>query len=539
MIRFFQRLRLSRKILLGIVPLFLVFISISVALHNYFQEQEMMEQAQASARTYVEIIRESLVTMMIKDYRVDESFMDRVYLLQQFDSLHILVNDLRFREDLLTEERAQRAETRRRTTQPHDSVEVAVLKTGEPVFLRYGDNFRAVVPFNATKTCQKCHEVPIGYALGAVDLHISLARISEAAAGNWKRSLLIFVAFALLAIAVATLMFRRYVSRPIHRLVEAAGRLGSGDLDAPVSDIATGWSPADTVASQDEILFLASGFDEMRLSLKEKIGQLNQANRSLSERNTEVEEALGRLRQAQEDLVRSERLAVMGKMTAQLSHEINNPIHNIRSLLESSLRKIDDQSPARELVTVALEEVNRMAKLTRQMLDFYRGSMVELEKVPVDLRALLMDLVRANEEALTAQEVHMVLEIPPRIPAVSGSADKLKQVFLNLILNARDALPGGGTITIQVQTERGFVATKVIDTGVGIPSEHLDRIFDAFFTTKKEVSGVGLGLSVSHGIIQQHGGTIHVESTAGLGSVFIVRLPITGEQYGERDTEQS
>jgi signal transduction histidine kinase len=188
-------------------------------------------------------------------------------------------------------------------------------------------------------------------------------------------------------------------------------------------------------------------------------------------------------------------------------------------------------------VTVALEEVNRMAKLTRQMLDFYRGSMVELEKVPVDLRALLMDLVRANEEALTAQEVHVVLEIPLRIPAVSGSADKLKQVFLNLILNARDALPGGGTITIQVQTERGFVATKVIDTGVGIPSEHLDRIFDAFFTTKKEVSGVGLGLSVSHGIIQQHGGTIHVESTVGQGSVFVVRLPITGEQYGERDTE--
>jgi two-component system NtrC family sensor kinase len=330
-------------------------------------------------------------------------------------------------------------------------------------------------------------------------------------------------------------MFRRYISRPIDRLVEAADAISHGDLENPFPP--TGVEPAkpNGADSDDEMLFLALRFDEMRLSLKEKIGQLDQVNRSLSERNREVEEALRRLHQAQEDLVRSERLAVTGKMTAQLSHEINNPIHNIRSLLESTVRKIEADSPARELVTVALEEVNRMAKLTRQMLDFYRGSVVELEKAPLDMRALLVDLVRTNEEALATAGVDITLEVPAVVPSILGSADKLKQVFLNLILNARDAMPRGGTIRIDVLAEARFVITQVADSGIGIQPEHLDRIFDAFFTTKKEVSGVGLGLAVSYGIVQQHGGTIHVESVVGRGAVFTVRLPITGEPHGERN----
>lgn len=535
MIRLFQSLPLSRKILFGIVPLFVVFVSISVGINNHFQEQEMMERAQESARTYVEIIRESLVTMMINDYRVDPSFMDRVYMLQQFDSLHILVNDLHFREDLLTEERAHRAESRQRTTRPHDSVEVGVLRTGEPVFQRVGNTFRAVVPFTATKTCQKCHDVAAGYALGAVDLHISLSSISEAAAGNWRRSLWIFIAFSLLALAVATVMFRRYVSRPVHGLVEAAEAIGRGDLESAVPS-----TPAEAAGNDgDELLFLARRFDEMRMSLRDKINQLDEANRSLSQRNRDIEEALGRLRRAQEDLVRSERLAVTGKMTAQLSHEINNPIHNIRSLLESTVRKIGPDSPARELVTVALEEVERLAKLTRQMLDLYRGSVVEIERKPVDLRALLIDLARSNEAALAASGVHILLELPPAVPPVSGSADKLKQVFLNLILNARDAMPRGGTIRLQLLEGGGSVTTLVSDEGVGIVPEHMDRIFEAFFTTKKEVSGVGLGLAVTYGIVQQHGGTIHVESEPGRGSVFTVRLPRTGEDHGQRDSARS
>jgi two-component system NtrC family sensor kinase len=439
------------------------------------------------------------------------------------------------RQKLLTPKRIERLQTKYKTLQPHDEIERSVLVSGKPVFTRRGDRFRGVVPFNATKVCQECHAVPVDYTLGAADLHISLERISQAAVGNWKRSTLIFLAFVALAIAVASVIFTRFVSKPIDRLVAATTEVSRGNLDSKIPDLSPDYqSVVGTTRSRssDELAFLALKFDEMRTSLKEKIDQLDRVNKNLSERNREVEDALGRLRQAQEDLMRSERLAVTGKMTAQLSHEINNPIHNIQSLLESSLRKINGESQARELIGVALEEVTRMAKLTRQMLEFYRGSMVEVEKEVVDIKGLLVELVKANEEPLAKQNINIVLEIPHRLPSVCGSRDKLKQVFLNLIINARDAMPQGGTIMLMARGSHGIVRVVVKDTGTGIPHEDVGRIFDAFFTTKKEVSGVGLGLSVSYGIVQQHKGVIHVTSTIGEGSVFTVELPVTRDDDG-------
>lgn len=519
----FRRLPLSRKILVGIVPLFLLFISVSVALQNHFQEQEMMEQAQVSAETYANIIKEALVTMMVNDGKVDESYLARVNEIHQFDTVHILVNNLNLREEFLTPPHLLRLATRYKTLQPHDDLEREVLMSGQPRFQRVDERFRAIIPFAATAVCQKCHAVPLGYTLGATDLWISFERVSLAAAGNWRRSLLIFIAFSVLAIAVATLMFTRYVSTPIDRLVDATRAISQGRLDYAIAGADKG------ARTHDELIFLASKFDEMRESLREKIGQLDQVNRSLSERNREVEAALRQLHLAQEELVRSERLAVTGKMTAQLSHEINNPIHNIQSLLETSLRKVDGNPQAQELISVALEEVTRMAKLTRQMLEFYRGSVVEIECVPVDVGDLLAEVVKSNEEALAKQKVMLMLDVRKGLEPVWGSRDKLKQVLLNLIINARDAMPAGGTITLSAHPGNGHMYIEVRDTGTGIPPEHINRIFDAFFTTKKEVSGVGLGLSVTYGIVQQHKGTISVQSTVGEGTVFTIQLPVAGE----------
>jgi signal transduction histidine kinase len=533
--KFFHELPLSRKILLGIVPLFLVFISVSVVLDNHFQEQEMMAQAQLSARTYADIMKESLVSMMVSNLEVDSSFLERVKGLSQFDTLHVLVNDLRLRDELLTPRRVERLAVKYKTLIAHDDPERKVLATGVPIFQREGDHFRAIIPFNATTVCQKCHAVPVGYTLGATDLHVSLERISQAVAGNWKRSLLIFLAFTALAITVASLMFTRFISRPIDRLVTATREISAGNLSYQV--LKTSAQNFETmeehgIQSKDELIFLALRFDEMRKSLKEKIDQLDQLNKSLSDRNREVEQALRRLRQAQEDLVRSERLAVTGKMTAQLSHEINNPIHNIQSLLESSLRKVNGNSQARELICVALEEVTRMARLTRQMLEFYRGSVLEIEHELVDMREIILELMRANQEQLDKQRITVKLDMPPQLPLVQGSRDKLKQVLLNLVINARDAMPRGGTITLKAQVVHTMVRIDIADTGVGIPPEHMGKIFDAFFTTKKEVSGVGLGLSVSYGIVQQHRGTITVASRVGEGATFTVQLPAIGEING-------
>ncbi len=520
MIAMFRRLSLSRKILFGIVPLFLVFISISVILHNYFQEREMMDQARVSAETYANIIKESLVTMMVNDSKVDESFLRRVNEIGEFDTVHILANELKIRPEFLTSENIHRLTTRYKTIVPHDTVEVGVLKTGMPRFQRYDTRFRAIIPFNTSKVCQECHAVPIGYTLGAADLWISFEQVSAAAQATWRRSLLIFLAFAGLAITIATVIFSRYVSKPIDRLVQATRAISAGNLDDPVPD-------AVLTKSNDELQFLALRFDEMRGALREKISQLDNVNRNLSIRNKEVEEALRQVKLAQQELVRTERLAATGRMTAQLSHEINNPIHNIQSLLETTLRKLSPASKESELVGVALEEVMRMAKLTRQMLDVYRDSMVEMEYAQVNLRDTVEDTIKTTEESLAKHGIRVSMSFPRNLPPVRGAKDRLKQVFLNLILNARDAMDGrGGTIAITGTVHHDEILVDVKDTGTGIAPEHIDRIFDAFFTTKKDVSGVGLGLAVTYGIVQQHAGSIAVQSKIGEGTIFTLRFPV-------------
>lgn len=510
---------IPRKILLSILPLFILFITVSVVLQNNFQEQAMFDQARSSAATNADLLRESLVSMMTTNQEVDSTFLLHLNAIPRFDSVRIVVNDLRLRRELLPEDLLQRRMNKDRAMAPRDSIQRSVLERGKPQFLWMGDQFRGVIPFTATKVCQRCHAVPIDYTLGASDLSVSYSYLSQAAEENWKRSVLIFLVFSALVGGVAMLMFRRFVSTPIGKLNSAAERIGRGRLEEPV---AAGEPYPET---QDELMLLAGRLDGMRRSLKEKIDELDAANRSLSERNVQLEDALERLHQTQAELLLSERLAATGHLSAQLSHEINNPIHNIQSLLESSSRKMPEDSAARELILTALEEVSRLARLTRQMLDMYRGTRVELEREPVEITALVDEVVAL--QAGPFQQAGLRLHVDHRQSPlyVSGSRDKLKQVLLNLLLNARDAQPDGGSITIRSWQHAGRALLEVGDTGPGIPENHLGRIFEAFFSTKKAVSGVGLGLTVCHGIVQQHEGTIAVQSHIGQGTTFTIDLP--------------
>jgi two-component system NtrC family sensor kinase len=212
-------------------------------------------------------------------------------------------------------------------------------------------------------------------------------------------------------------------------------------------------------------------------------------------------------------------------MTAQLAHEINNPIHNIQSCLQTALGRLPADIKGRDLINVAFDEVERLSRLTAQMLNLYRSSLVEDEMSPTDLNNLLDEVVAITRDELAGNKIRSNQNIPAGLPKIRGSKDKLKQVFLNLIANARDAMPEGGELSIAAAARNGTIRVAVRDTGVGIPKEYLNRIFDAFFTTKGKVSGVGLGLSVSYGIVSQHRGSIEVESTVGQGSTFTVVLP--------------
>lgn len=305
------------------------------------------------------------------------------------------------------------------------------------------------------------------------------------------------------------------ITRPINDLVRGTGEVSKGNYDYTIA-----------AEGNDELGFLARKFGEMSLSLKEKITELDRLNNDLLSRNRDLDETLQKLQEAQEELVRGERLAATGKLTAQLAHEINNPIHNIQSCLKTTLGKLPEGFEGRELVEVAFDEVTRMSKLTRQMLDFYRTSLVPEILKPTDVNEIVRDVVTASSAELDKSGIITETDFDPDLPEIQGSGDKLKQVFLNMILNARDAMPRGGKLKITTSVEGKAVKIVVADNGIGIPRENLNRIFDAFFTTKAKVSGVGLGLSVSYGIVHQHRGMITVSSTVGEGTAFVISLPL-------------
>jgi signal transduction histidine kinase len=305
------------------------------------------------------------------------------------------------------------------------------------------------------------------------------------------------------------------ITRPIRGLITGTDEISRGNYDYLI--------PAE---GNDEIGHLARRFMEMSAALRDKLSQLDGANRDLRARNADLDETLHQLRATQEELVRSERLAVAGKMTAQLAHEINNPIHNIQSLLTTTLGRIPEETRGRDLIGVAHEEVNRLARLTQQMLNFYRTSTVEEQFTPADLGRIVQDVAALVRAGLESRKISFTMEIEPDLPPVPAIPDKIKQVILNLVANAQDAMPVGGTIAISAHREGQAVRLMVKDTGLGISSDNLGKIFDAFFTTKGKVSGVGLGLTVCHAIITQHHGTIDVESDPGKGTAFHLTLPL-------------
>jgi signal transduction histidine kinase len=324
---------------------------------------------------------------------------------------------------------------------------------------------------------------------------------------------IVSVIFMLLT-SIIGVVISRSITRPISDLVEGTIEIGRGNYDYPIH-----------FSGRDELSVLGKQFTEMSRSLKEKISQLGVLNQNLTDRNTELDHTLRELRSAQEELVRNERLAATGKMTAQLAHEINNPIHNIQSCLKTALGHLPADGKGKELIHVAYDEVNRLSRLTGQMLNFYRVSLLADEQTPIQIGDLVSQAVALTAAELQAKGIRLESAVEPGLPPVRGSRDRLLQVLYNLITNARDAMPNGGTITIRASRAKKTVRVAVQDTGIGIPKANLPRIFDAFFTTKSTVSGVGLGLSVSHGIVLQHRGSLEVQSEEGKGSTFTVILP--------------
>ena len=233
------------------------------------------------------------------------------------------------------------------------------------------------------------------------------------------------------------------------------------------------------------------------------------------------------LQSAQQMLVRSEKLASIGHLAASIAHEINNPLQPIRIHLEHMIEDARDQVPPDLIAITSIQEsIERITRIVSQLLEFAgRRSSTELVQF-LDLRKTLETVINLNLRLFEQGGVSIQAEIAD-LPLIYGSKDQLEQVFMNLALNAHAAMQAGGTLTIRAWRDNGQVVIQFQDTGCGIPPEQINNVFDPFFSTKP--NGTGLGLFVSYGIIQNHHGTIEVESEPDSGTIFTIRLPVDAQ----------
>ena len=228
----------------------------------------------------------------------------------------------------------------------------------------------------------------------------------------------------------------------------------------------------------------------------------------------------------EEQLQISDKMASVGLLAAGVAHEVNTPLTGISSFTQMLLSNADPEDPKTRMLEKIEQQTFRAAKIVNGLLNLSRsGGSSSEENAPVDLNAVISDVLSLLEPQVAASKVKVRRELCPTPALVVGVEHKLQQVFLNLFLNARDAMPKGGWLSVETRLEDGQVVAEVADTGSGIPSEHLSRIYDPFFTTKLIGKGTGLGLSITYGIVREHEGTLTCQSAVGQGTRFTVSLP--------------
>ncbi len=227
----------------------------------------------------------------------------------------------------------------------------------------------------------------------------------------------------------------------------------------------------------------------------------------------------------QAHLIQTEKLAALGRLAASLAHEINNPLQALHSGLRLLLKESLEEEKRQRYLTIVNREVERLISIVERMLSFYRPS--KAQRGPTDINAVLIETLALAGKKLQHAKVTVEKKLAAELPPVQAVADQLNQVFLNIILNAIDAMPQGGALTLETGWEDGRrqeVWAAFIDSGEGIPASELDKVFEPFYTTK--LKGTGLGLSISYSIVERHGGRIEVKSEVGQGSTFTVWLPM-------------
>lgn len=363
-----------------------------------------------------------------------------------------------------------------------------------------------------------CHvHPPHVKTLGFLEVQGTLDKIGVQA-GAYRNSIAIFGGTLMLVIIIClSWMTQSMVIDPVHDLLLHARKVANMELDSHILH-----------KSDDELGELSAAFNTMTMKLKRARDEYKELNETLEAKVLKRTEEIA---EVNSQLIRSEKLASLGQLVAGIAHEINNPLSGILMFANmfADDQKLDDAQ--REDARTIVHETKRCADIVKRLLDFSRTSIPD--KQVKSLSTIMESTLALVEHHAAVNDVEIIRHYGVNLPDIEVDPTQMEQVFLNLLVNACHAMPVGGRLTIAMRTNpaRDRLITMIEDTGHGIAEENLGRIFDPFFTTKNQelngIAGTGLGLSVSYGIIRNHGGQIAVRSVAGHGTVFTVELPVS------------
>jgi two-component system NtrC family sensor kinase len=365
-------------------------------------------------------------------------------------------------------------------------------------------NLGIINPIYNEASCSQaeCHAHEVSQkVLGVLDVTMSLDDVERQVRSN-RMELIFFTLISIITVSlILWILVKKVVGTPVSELVKATNIVATGDLDYRIK-----------IFKKDELGHLGRSFNQMTQKLAE----------------------------ANKQIVQSNKLASLGRLAAGVAHEINNPLTGILTYSTYLLNHLDNNQETKEDIEVIVRETRRCGEIVKRLLEFARQS--PPHKTFVDINNILNRAISIVNNQLSIRNISVHKNLEENLPEFKADANQLHQIFINLLLNAADAIDSqGGEISISIKLVKKveeFIEIKVSDTGCGIPHKNISKIFDPFYTTKGH-KGTGLGLAVVWGIIEQHNGTISVESEVGKGTVFTIHLPIEEKETSAIITEKN